>query len=313
MSLNDMHHVAKLYASVETNDIRSALHAIPASIDYEHWWRVGAALKSELGEAGFYVFDEWSRGSDQYKQSEVRQKWRSFKRNGITIKTVFRLAIDNGWSRPKDFNYTPRPVDKDLLAREHKAERLKHVQAAITAQAMWNAAVPETSHPYLQNKGIQDHGTRVLDDALLIPMGVGTKIWSVQRIYPNCRKYFLAGGRVNGCYFSIGKLDNSLWICEGFATGASIFESTRDAVAVAFSCGNLARVAAYFRKYHPSVDIQIAADADAPGKSYGVAAMKAGIASRLVFPDFKPGDAGKDWNDHAALYGKAETLEALNS
>ncbi len=308
MSFDNARH---LYATTEVNDIRSALEAIAPDLDYENWYQVGMALKAELGEAGYYIFDEWSQGSDQYKTSEIRQKWRSFKRNGITIKSVFKLAIENGWRPDKDLSYTPKPVDKDLLARERKEKRKSEHKAAETALGMWDAAVPAQNHSYLQRKCIRAYRTRVLGDALLIPMSVGTRLWSIQRIYPNGGKYFLADGKVNGCYYSFGRLDACLWICEGFADGASIFESTGDAVAVAFSGGNMARVATYFRKQHPGIELLIASDSDQAGRVYAVAAMKAGTASKIVFPDFKHGDSGKDWNDYYRHYGAQKTLEAL--
>jgi len=310
---HDMHHAGRLYDTAETNNIRSALDAIPADIDYENWVRIGMALKVELAEPGYYLFDEWSQGSSQYKQREIRQKWRSFKRNGITIKTVFKLAIENGWQRPKDFNYTPKPIDKELLARERAEKRKLQCEAAKTAQSLWYAGAVPSAHPYLKRKGIQAHGIHQLNVALLVPMRIGKKLWSVQRIYPNGGKFFLAGGKVNGTYFSIGQLDKRLWVCEGFATGASIFESTGDAVAIAFSAGNMANVAAYFLKHHSDIELLIAADSDPTGIKAAEAAMKAGLAARMVYPDFKPGDSGKDWNDHAALYGKNMTLKGLNT
>jgi len=57
-------------------------------------------------------------------------------------------------------------------------------------------------------------------------------------------------------------MTGKLFICEGFATGASIHEATEATVLVAFDCGNLAAVAAMARLLHPSREIIICADDD---------------------------------------------------
>jgi putative DNA primase/helicase len=36
--------------------------------DRELWVRVGMAIKSELGEDGFNLWDEWSRAADNYRR-----------------------------------------------------------------------------------------------------------------------------------------------------------------------------------------------------------------------------------------------------
>ncbi len=69
------------------------------------------------------------------------------------------------------------------------------------------------------------------------------KTWSMQTIAPDGAKRFTPGGRVRGCYYSIGKPAGVLVVAEGFATGASIHEATGCAVAVAFNAGNLKAVA----------------------------------------------------------------------
>jgi len=60
-------------------------------------------------------------------------------------------------------------------------------------------------------------------------------------------KRFLTGGRVTGCYNSIGNPDGALGIAEGYGTGASIHEATGFAVSVAFNAENLLAVARRYR------------------------------------------------------------------
>ena len=68
--------------------------------DYETWIDVGMACKSDLGSAGFMVWDAWSQQSPKYVAKEMAQRWNGFKPSKITIGTVFGRAEDSGWVPP---------------------------------------------------------------------------------------------------------------------------------------------------------------------------------------------------------------------
>ena len=116
----------------------------------------------------------------------------------------------------------------EAMRREREAEEAKRRKdAATTAAAIWEAAAsaPE-DHPYLVRKGIKAHGLKVADGRLVVPMRAGGELHSLQYIGPEGVKRFLPGGRVTGCYFSIGSMQGAATLCiaEGFATGASILK-----------------------------------------------------------------------------------------
>ena len=48
--------------SDERSVIASLLESIPPSIEHAQWFRIAAAIKSSLGDAGFPLFDAWSQG-----------------------------------------------------------------------------------------------------------------------------------------------------------------------------------------------------------------------------------------------------------
>jgi len=100
-------------------------------------------------------------------------------------------------------------------------------------------------------------------DLLLIPMrGADQTLHSLQLIGANGEKRFLPGGRKRGCYFPIGTPEGVLCIAEGFATAASIHESTGHAVAAAFDAGNLIEVARALRGKFPQLNLVVCADDD---------------------------------------------------
>ena len=110
-------------------------------------------------------------------------------------------------------------------------------------------------------------------NALIIPIRNGRgEIVSLQGIFAyettgGSNKEFLRGGQKAGCFFRIGPptTDEStsvIVICEGYATGASIYEATGATVLVAFDAGNLGRVAKVVRTAKPAIRIVLAADDD---------------------------------------------------
>lgn len=219
-----------------------------------------------------------------------------------------------------DLGRTHTPEDEaahrakvEAMMRERDAEKVREqAEAAIKAAAIWEAARPAPNdHPYLVRKGIKPSGARLHNDALVIAMRSGGEIRSLQFIGPDGDKRFLTGGRVAGCYFSMGtpKGAAALCIAEGFATGATIHEATGYPVAVAFAAGNLGSVAKAMRERFAELRLIICADDDVategnPGITKATEAARA-VGGVVAIPDFgddRPQGA-TDFNDLAQLRG----------
>src|SRR5450830_1806913 len=68
--------------------IQAALSFIPPN-ERDLWLKIGMGIKQEFGEAGFDVFDSWSRSAENYNQDAAKSSWKSFKTGGkIGIGTV---------------------------------------------------------------------------------------------------------------------------------------------------------------------------------------------------------------------------------
>lgn len=174
--------------------------------------------------------------------------------------------------------------------RARDADRLLLATAAqASASRLWSQAAPPHDHPYALRKRITACGSRQLNDLLLVPLrDVDGVLWNVQTITPDGTKRFLHGGRKRGLYHAIGEIGDSLLICEGFATAASLYEATGKAVAVAFDCGNLESVARSLRAKYPQIVIVICADNDAgtpgnPGLTKATAAARA-VGGKIAIP-----------------------------
>ena len=254
-----------------TDTLRAALYSIPAD-DREVWWRIGAAIKSELGEAGFSLWDTWSRQSDRYKAADARAVWRSVKpTGGITIATLYHMAKENGWAGQAPARHQPSAEERRLWAearRREEAERnRREADAAAKAERMLMEAEyvdprarrarnghqsdeVTSAHPYLVAKGFAQQDGLVLDGNLLVPMRhyqAYERVQSVQMIGPDGSKKNLPGGKAKGGAYNLGR-SWTRWYVEGYATGLSVQAALRrlsrqDQVVVCFSAGNLAHIA----------------------------------------------------------------------
>lgn len=223
----------------------------------------------------------------------------------------WRTGIQQTWCSKEVSTLTPSQRSAhqqrmQAIAQQREADKAQRQQDAATAAAQrWDAALPAAAdHPYLVRKGIQPHGIKAEGEALLIPLrDASTTLHSLQAIAPDSSKRFQPGGRVKGCYHAIGKPDGVLIVCEGYATGASIYEATGQAVAVAFNAGNLRAVAEALRAKYPALRLLLAADDDVatpgnPGLTKATEAARA-VGGYLSKPDFgnDRADGATDFND----------------
>jgi putative DNA primase/helicase len=317
----------------EENRIREALTFIPPA-DREMWVKLAMAVKSELGEAGFDLWDTWGQGAGNYDPAAAKAVWKSAKAGGKTrIGTLFHLARLHGW---QDSGARPAPRAAELEAqrraaaeraeREAAEEKRRQALARRKANGMWNHATEGgDDHPYLLRKRVRAHGLRVgiwqrwiqdgagrwvpepVPGCLLVPTrSASGTLHSLQAIYPEKidgrDKDYLPHGRKSGCFHLIGEVADGLPLCiaEGYATSATVHEATGWPVAVAFDAGNLEPVARALREKHPAISMIVAGDDDHltegnPGRTRAEAAARA-VGGVVVLPEFGP-DRPEPWTD----------------
>jgi putative DNA primase/helicase len=231
-------------------------------------------------------------------------------------------ATGSGWqqwraAKPSQLTQEQRC---SFLAAQRAAmdkEREERKLASDKARWMWNQS-KEGAHPYLDRKGVCSNGSRVLGDLLLVPMmDWDGEIHSLQTITVEGEKRFLKGGRLGGCFhwIRIGKATGPmLYVCEGFATAATVHAATGGKPAVvAFCASNLLPVAKVLRENTPRSVLILCADNDkkTPGNPGITAATKAAleVGGRIVIPDV---DGGTDFNDVANTLGMGEARSQLS-
>lgn len=193
-------------------------------------------------------------------------------------------------------------------------QRQRQQATAAYAERIWNKAhFPSGDYPYLMAKGVQSHNLRQSGDPLLVPLYLADQLVNLQRIYPDGTKRFLSGGLVKGACSYLGAIvpGEVLYLCEGWATGATIHERTGAAVACAMNAGNLLEVGRILQRQHPDAVLIVAGDDDRltegnPGRTAANNAANT-LGCGLVFPPWSEGEPPElsDFND-LALWRSAQ-------
>lgn len=247
-------------------------------------------------------------------------------RNGwyVLFPDFIATAVFGSWKVDSSHYWSSRkPVStreaRLLKERKNQARRLRDIEqrhrqnvAAQNASRLWLDARPaDPEHAYLLRKAVLPYSLRQRGNALLVPLVHDGQVVNLQRIYPDGTKRFLCGGKVSGCYSLIGLITpgQPVYVCEGWATGATLHAETGAAVACAMNAGNLLLVAQRLRREHPHSPLIIAGDDDriTKGNPGRTAAIKtaATLGCGLVMPPWSDDEplSLTDFNDLAIWRG----------
>lgn len=170
--------------------------------------------------------------------------------------------------------------------------------------------LPETPeiHPYLTRKRIKQHDA-ILDEGDLHIRIINNKgkVVGTQFIDETGKKKFNYGLDYKGCFHVVGgPIQDKCYIAEGFATAASVFESTGTPCVHALNASNIVNVIAALREVKPETRFIVAGDNDPAGiKACEQAFKEHGV--ECVLPDGE----GLDWNDVWIARGAEDTRKKL--
>lgn len=255
--------------------------------------------------SGWYVLHlhhDYAAGAFGCWREGINQTWHSS--NGTTpLSDADRQAIRAAIAQAK---------------QQHAQERAaKAHQARHQAIQLWETAQPASAtHPYLARKQVGAYGIRQHTANLLVPLcDLDGLLHSLQTITPTGEKRFLAGTPKRGLFCLIGDaLDNpqGIYICEGYATGASLYEAYHLPVLVAFDAGNLLPVTQAYRTRFPFNPVTVCADNDRKNDTNtGLTKAREVVATvpnvGLIVPQFPAGAPLhlSDFNDLSVLLGSS--------
>ena len=220
-----------------------------------------------------------------------------------------------------------RRAAREAADRRHQEDALRAAEAREQDRAAWDSADGDAAtHPYVMRKNLLALQLRRAGDALLVPLRCPTtgELVHVQKILPDGTKLFTRGAHPRGLTFLAGEpgpAPATVIICEGAATGLSLFEATTYPVFCALSAGNLLPVCKAVRARFPAARLVLGGDDDAFDhngtprpleKNVGIrAAVLAARESNgvAVFPPVERGET--DWNDYFCRVGKSATREEI--
>lgn len=186
-------------------------------------------------------------------------------------------------------------------------KQIKQELAADDSAKIWDGLTLATGqHPYLTRKGVQPHMARVDGrGALVVPMtDLEGEMMSLQTIFQDGKKLFHKGGKTVGAMLQFGSKGPKVYLAEGFATAATIYEETGIWTVATFSAQNLVPVAESLRASDTTLEIVVIADNDKSGTGQNYAnqvAAKYG-ATVIVSP------VESDVNDYRQQGGDIKAL-----
>jgi len=130
-------------------------------------------------------------------------------------------------------------------------------------------------------------------------------------------KQFPSGQQVQGNFFYFGnpKTSDFIYVCEGLATGATIYELTGQCTVVAFQANNLPPVVKKLKHSLAGIKMVIAADNDQAKKNTGFFYAKRAKENSgnvgIIMPKFPKGSKLTDYNDLFVTQGPDTTKEQL--
>lgn len=238
-----------------------------------------------------------------------------------------KRGISEKWSSKERQELTA--YDKKVVKKKQeelqKAQEELQSRVAVKANDIWGRLRIPAAHAYATRKGVGLYGVREMYKSIAIPVYIDNYIVSLQFINQQGDKRFLTDGRKKGGYHIIGLQEgddlaagNKLYIAEGYATAASIFEATRVAVVIAFDAYNLPDVGMAIRQRWPLAQIVMAADNDQwtsgnPGISKAQETADK-IGASILFPHFDYDDKSRptDWNDYHRKHGLIALRDTLS-
>jgi len=281
----------------------------PGIIEPGKWNRFPGINKSHKNKAGWcMLFDDGAGGVFGDFSSGFQDIW--FENRESSFSETEKVA------------YAKKVKQLQKKAQEIKAE--EQDKAAEKAAEIWsNASKDVNEHKYLTDKGIQntDADIRIKKGNILIPLHSDGKLYSLQSISNVGQKGFMPSGKVKGCYFTLGHIEDARTVCiaEGFSTAASIRLATKFPVVVAFNAGNLVNISQLIRRLHSAATLIICADNDTTNNiNIGIEkATEAALSvdAKLAIPTFdSPHTKDKcDFNDLARIHGLDRVNDVINS
>lgn len=245
------------------------------------------------------AFGVWHGNDDGYTKIELSKICNSCgAKMGLKEKTCPACKTPAQSSMTAEDMEAIKAANKEAAKKVADLRKAEIKRAASWAESVWGKCTPCEAHEYLERKQIKPHGLRILPDstegmtladidesnafrlksaagALVIPMhDAKGAMQGLQFIYAKGhprrakierdKEFWPSGMAMGGTFGLVGpiKREGVMLIAEGYATAASLHESTGQTVAYAFAANNLAKAGKLLGKEYPRLRFLFCADDD---------------------------------------------------
>ncbi len=285
--------------------------------------KYGFFLPQELKEKGRCGTTDKETGEDaEYeitnKDGVLKLRLHSYRTSG-ELKTVYLIDDSQavGKKKPKRTKSASdgTDADSDEQAKEREAEE-KRLAELHDKYCAYEPATDDNA--YLRRKGVPCvPGLKQDGQALIVPFfDYKGEVTGLQRIEPDGAKRFFAGSRRG--VFTIQGLadtpDQPILVCEGLATGISLWYSTFATVVVAGCADNMKAGAGYTKEHFPGWPVECCADNDnSGGENVGLNAAKQAAMAHGCYVAVPPAADGEkmDFNDLHRKFGREKVAEVV--
>jgi putative DNA primase/helicase len=241
------------------------------------------SFELELVTAGFESIDV--RPDSQFKRSYIKGDRRGTKNGWYVLNSAQGYYWGAYGSHKTGERHSWSALHDGVLSFPRSEPSQKRVMPSI--EAIWRKGIiPDPKHQYLVKKMVDGKGLRQLYRQLLVPYRkIDGILVAVGTIKPDGQKRFIPGSVLSGAFMLLGEISDRVFICEGYATGASIYKTLQTATVICGSVGNLMPVATQIRQNFTSLEMIFMADDDKDSKiNHGVVAAKkaAGLVGGVV-------------------------------
>ncbi|MFW0695684.1 zincin-like metallopeptidase domain-containing protein [Aliarcobacter butzleri] len=258
------------------------------------------------------------------------------------FKENWKSSITSQGIKDQDIDVKNR-MEENKALREQRNQELEsaHEKTALKLQEEYdNAKYAYNKHPYLIKKGFDTNFYLKQDKNgnLLIPLkDINGKHWASQRIFSNGDKMIGATrtpeekeqgieypAKKQGNFFILGTKNlhagiKEVFVCEGFATAASVHLATSKPTVMAVDAGNLEIVITNIKEKFPKMEIIIAADNDIKkelegsinvGKTTALGIQEKYPDVKVALPQFTREEVSKGFSDYNDIH-KSRGLEEI--
>ena len=310
----------------DTDRARDALYSIPPDLPRDEWVKAGMGFHAAGGD--FDTFDAWSAQAGNYRTSDARDTWRSFKPGkGVGAGTLYGMAREHGGQHGHRTgrDKAPRQSPATAATKPQEAPR-KPAPGMSPAEVFGRSEPPTNAHGYIASK----HAAKVPLDGLRVlpaadPLRIGGEpmagalvvpayapdgtLQSLQLIPPPPgKKMNLARAPIAGASFTVGTIAPGLpaYIVEGIGQAWACWQATGHPAVVCFGAGNMRRIAEGLRQRDATAKLVLVPDVGKEQDADKIAADVGAAVARM--PEGWPQNS--DASDLALRDGR-DALQAM--